>query len=109
MFGLEEGNDDEASTEPLLGSMTSPAPPVAAGRQPVLLLHAGSSVLRNVLIWVAKALSATCCKPVSMLVTRLSPGTAGTDFRVPTTLPVESTSSCCWPGIPCRSDSYWYS
>ena len=44
-----------------------------------------------------------------MLVTTLSPGVAGVVFRVPTTWPWGLTSSCCWPGVPRSSDSYWYS
>ena len=44
-----------------------------------------------------------------MFVTMFPPGVGGVDFKTPATWPFGSTSSCCWPGVPCSWVSYWYS
>ena len=80
MLGLYDGYEDMARMAPVWGSITTTAPLMAGGRA---LLSAASGVWRTVAIWVARASSATCWRPRSMLVTRSLPEWPGGSSACP--------------------------
>ncbi|KOS77768.1 hypothetical protein DM77_31 [Burkholderia mallei] len=81
-FGSKLGDDTNASTSPVFGSIATSAP-----RLP------------------ANACSATCCNPMSSDSTRLLPGVACVRDSVRTGRPPAVTSTSSKPVMPCSSVS----